>query len=152
MTENGIWTEEYPAHDLWAVEKSLTPMSPEEEREAWAKTVGILDSLCGMADSLLLDPLILALTDAKGRAEEELSRVEDRLSRPEGAQLHPREEERLRRLLGRDDALGTAHLFVSDAKAIYTDARAHTLAVLEEMHKEVSEQFERYRAEVGLRD
>jgi hypothetical protein len=45
MTENATWTEEYPAHDLWSIEKSLTPMSP-EEREAWRKTVGILEGPC----------------------------------------------------------------------------------------------------------
>lgn len=51
--------------------------------KAWRKTVRMLDGLCGMADGLVLDPLILALTDAKGRAEE------DRLSRPEGAAAAP---------------------------------------------------------------
>lgn len=45
--------------------------------------------MCSVADALLLDPLILALTDAKVRAEEELERLEDRLSRPDGEQLHP---------------------------------------------------------------
>jgi hypothetical protein len=113
-------------------------MSPEEERGAWRTTVRMLDGLCGMADGLVLDPLILALTDSKCRAE--------------GAQFHPREEERLRRLLTRDDVLGNAHLIVSDAENIYPEEKARTLKVLQEMHKEVGEQFERYRAEVSILD
>ena len=119
MTENATWTEEYPAHDLWSIEKSLTPMSP-EEREAWRKTVGILKGLCTMADALVLDPLILALADALTRSREELARIEDRLSRSplvEGERwprdkprdkVHPREDERLMRMLRLSDGLGTA--------------------------------------------
>jgi len=86
MTENAkprAWEpEEYPAHDLWSIEKSTTPMTPEEERDAWRKTVKVLDGLCTVADALALDPLILALSDAITRAREELERIEDRLSRP----------------------------------------------------------------------
>jgi hypothetical protein len=115
MTENPTWSEEYPAHDLWSIEKSLTPMSP-EEREAWRKTVGILKGLCTMADALVLDPLILALADALTRSREELARIEDRLSRPPLGKgepwprdkVHPREDERLMRMLRLSDGLGTA--------------------------------------------
>jgi hypothetical protein len=127
-------------------------MTPQEEREAWRKTVRALDSLCGMADGLMLDPLILALADALNRAHEELYRLEDRLSRPGRQQLHPREEERLGRLLERDDVLGNALLIVSDTNDIYPEEKARTLRVLEEMHKEASEQFQLYRQEVGLPD
>jgi hypothetical protein len=42
----------------------------------------------------MLDPLILALADAPGRAREEERRAEDQLTRPEGAHLGPREAER----------------------------------------------------------
>jgi hypothetical protein len=88
MTENGTWTEEhYLASDLWGTEKSLTPMTLEEELQAWRTTTNMLNSLCEMADALMLDPLILAIADALGRSREELRRVEDRLSRPEGAEV-----------------------------------------------------------------
>ena len=91
QNNNNIWEEEQVlASDLWSVAKSLTPMSSEEELEAWRKTVKVLDNLCGTADGLVLEPLILALADAKTRSEEELERVQDRLSRPEGENLHPR--------------------------------------------------------------
>jgi hypothetical protein len=120
MTENAkteAWEpEEYTAHDLWSIEKTLTPMSPEEEREAWRKAVGILKGLCTMADALVLDPLILALADTLTRSREELARIEDRLSRSplvEGERwprdkVHPREDERLIRMLRLSDGLGTA--------------------------------------------
>ncbi len=87
MMENGTWTEDnhYLASDVWGIEKNMTPMTPEEELAAWRTTSRMLDSLCGMADGLLLDPLILALADALDRAREEERRAEDRLSRPEGA-------------------------------------------------------------------
>jgi hypothetical protein len=100
MTENGTWTEEHNlASDVWGAGKNMEPMTPEEELAAWRTTVGMLDHLCGMADSLMLDPLILALAGALGRSREELARVEDRLSRPSEAsdELGPREEERLLR-------------------------------------------------------
>jgi hypothetical protein len=67
---------------VWSIPKSLEPMSAEEERTAWRKTVKVLDNLCGLADTLMLDPLILALTDALMRSKEELARAEDRLARP----------------------------------------------------------------------
>ena len=88
MTENGTWTEErVPASDVWGIEKSMGPMTPEEELQAWRTTSKVLDRLCGMADGLMLEPLILALADALDRAREEARRAEDRLSRPEGAEV-----------------------------------------------------------------
>jgi hypothetical protein len=74
--ENVTWT------DMWSIPKSLEPMSAEEERTAWRKTVKVLDNLCGLSDALMCDPLILALTDALMRSREELTRAEDRLARP----------------------------------------------------------------------
>jgi hypothetical protein len=94
MTET-TWAEEHVlASVLWSVDKSLTPMTPEEKLAAWRTTTGVLDSLCGMADSLMLDPLILTLADALGRAREEERRTEDRVTRPDGVELGPREEQR----------------------------------------------------------
>jgi hypothetical protein len=102
MTENGTWTEEYILEsDVWCVEKSLTPFSDEELRDKWAQAVAVLKDLGPLAETLRNDPLILGLTDALVRAQEELARAEDRLASPEGAELHPREEERLRGMLRR---------------------------------------------------
>jgi hypothetical protein len=73
--ENVSWNEEgILASDVWAIPKSLEPMSAQEERAAWRKTVKVLGGLCGMSDALMLDPLILALTDALMRSKEELAR------------------------------------------------------------------------------
>jgi len=74
--ENVTWT------DMWSIPKSLEPMSAEEERTAWRKTVKVLDNLCGLSDALMLGPFTLALTDALMRSKEELARAEDRLARP----------------------------------------------------------------------
>jgi len=52
---------------------------------------------------------LLAVSDAKDRAEEELERARNRLDRPEGAELHPLEHERLMRLLHRSDALDNTY-------------------------------------------
>ena len=90
MTENGTRLEELPS-DLWGAGKSMGPMTAEEEAEAWRTTTKMLGHLCGMADDLMLEPLILALADALDRAREEERRAEDRLSRPEGAELGARE-------------------------------------------------------------
>jgi hypothetical protein len=130
MTENGTWAEEYLASDLWTGEKSFGPMTPEEERKAWRTTTRMLGHLCGMADDLMLDPLILALADALGRSKEELARVEDRLSRPEDAQLGPREEERLRGLMRRSDALGNALYAYEKNPHKYPEIREETLEAL----------------------
>jgi hypothetical protein len=40
-----------------------------------------------MAEALRLEPLLLALVDAKGRFEEELERATDALRRPEGVDI-----------------------------------------------------------------
>ncbi len=125
-------------------------MTPEGERAAWRTTVRMLDHLCGMADALMLDPLILALTDALGRSREESARLEDRLSRPVGAQLGPREEERLRYLMRRSDALSTALCAVEDEETPYPDTQAEYLRILREDYKQAHKQFMRYRTEVGI--
>ena len=158
MTENATWAEEYPAHDLWSIEKSITPMSPEEEREAWRKTVGILQGLCTMADALVLDPLILALTDALTRSQEELARIEDRLSRPpieEGEpwprdKAHPREDERIIRMLRLSDGLGTASWLIEKyAKEEYRPGSIDDqVAAVKAASEEADEHLESYRKEV----
>jgi len=125
MTEHGTWTEEYYlASDLWATEKSMAPM--------------------------MLEPLILALADALGRAREEERRAEDRISRPEGAELAPREEERLRSMLRRSDALNNALTAVVAEEDVREEIRAECVGVLEEAGREAHEAFERYREEVGI--
>ena len=147
------WTEGHvPASDLWATGKSMGTMSAEEDLEAWRTTTRALDSLCGMADALMLEPLILALADALGRAREEERRAEDRVTRPEGAELGPREEERLRALMRRSDALSTALAAVEDEETAYPNAKAEYLGVLRDDFRQASEAFSRYRAEVGLPD
>jgi hypothetical protein len=153
MTENGTWTEEYILEsDVWCVEKSLTPLSDEEQRDKWAQAVAVLKDLGPLAETLWNDPLILALTDALVRAQEELARAEDRLARPEGAELHPREEERLRGMLRRSDALSFAHAAASYEKWGNADIKASTLEALEGLLREANEQFARYKQELGISD
>jgi hypothetical protein len=160
MTENATWSEEYPAHDLWSIEKSLTPMSPEEEREAWATTVKVLDGLCMAADGLCLDPLLLALADAITRAREELARVEDRLSRPpieEGEKrprdkVHPREDERLIKMLRLSDGLSTASRLIEKYASKHSGPLAADIsdevAAVQAASEEAHEHLESYRREV----
>ena len=151
MTERATWIEEHVlASDLWSVDKSLTPMTDEEELEAWRTTVKTLDALCEMADGLMLDPLILALADALGRSREELARVEDRLTRPEGEELGPRERERLMGLLRRSDAFGMSMDAYEHDPHGDRETREEILEVLRKAHKQENEQFRRYRAEVGI--
>ena len=153
MTENGTWTEEHVlASDLWAIGKSMAPMTPEEEVEAWRTTTRVLDSLCGMADGLMLEPLILALADALGRAREELARAEDRVTRPEGAELGERERERLMGLLRRSDAFNNALGAVEAEEDVKEKIRAECAEVLEGERREAHERLVRYRAEVGIPD
>jgi len=125
MTENATWTEERVlASAQWSAGKSMGPMGAEEELEAWRTTKRVLDGLCGMADAPMLEPLILDLADVLGRrTREELARAEDRLSRPEGAQLGPREEERLRGLLRRSDAFSHALSAVGDEEDVHPEGR-----------------------------
>ena len=151
MTESKTWTgENVPTSDVWGIEKSMGPMTPEEELQAWRKTTKMLDSLCGMADGLMLEPLILALADALGRAREELARVEDRLSRPEGAELGERERERLMGMLRRADAFGMGMDAYAHDPHDDRESREEVLTVLQEAHKEAGERFRRYRAECGI--
>ncbi|CAA9455860.1 MAG: hypothetical protein AVDCRST_MAG01-01-5181 [uncultured Rubrobacteraceae bacterium] len=153
MTESKTWTEDYvPASDLWGDGKSMGPMMPEEELAAWRKTPRALDSLCGMATSLLLEPLELALADALGRACEEERRAEDRLTRPEGFQLGPREKERLMGLLRRSDALGNALDALEQSESAYPDTKAEYVGLVREDFGRAAEAFSRYRAELGLPD
>jgi hypothetical protein len=50
MTESVTWTEEHVlGSDLWDGDKSMAPMTPQEELGAWRKATRALDSLCGMA-------------------------------------------------------------------------------------------------------
>ena len=147
------WTEEHaPASDVWGIEKSMGPMTPEEELEAWRRATRALDSLCGMGTGLLLEPLELALADALSRAREEERRAEDRLTRPEVALLGPRQEKRLMGLMRRSDVLNTAFFALKDDEHAYPDLKGEHLEVIWEAREEASEQFARYRAEVGLPD
>ncbi len=128
MTTNGTWLEDLSS-DVWGEGKSMEPMTPEEELAAWRRTTRALDSLCGMADGLMLEPLILALADAFNRAREEERRAEDRLSRPEGAELGPREEERLMTLMRRSDAFNNALIALEGQENAYPDVKAGYIGV-----------------------
>ena len=152
MTETRWVDEECRASDLWCVEKSITPLGDGKQLAKWEQAVAVLGDLGKLAETLWNDPLILALTDALVRAEEEKARLEDRLSRPEGEELHSREDHRLKDLVRRADALRMAATAVEDDKG-WTDAesRARTLKTLEELRAEATEAFERYRFEVGVR-
>jgi hypothetical protein len=139
------------ASDVWGITKSLGTNTPAEELEAWRKAVRVLEGFCQVADGLMNEPLILALADAKVRADEEFERARDRAERPEGAELHPREEERLTRLLRRSDALNTACVELEDAQ-LADQMKADTLEVLRPLRDEANEAFARYRLEIGLED
>ena len=59
MTEKGIWTEEnILASDVWRVEKSIEPLSDEEQLAAWKQAVSVLGRLGGLAETLRNDPRI----------------------------------------------------------------------------------------------
>jgi hypothetical protein len=154
MTENGTWTEDdrYLASDVWGIEKAMETMTPEEELKAWRTTSGMLNHLCAMADALMLEPLILALADAFNRAREEERRAEDRLSRPEGVLLGPREEEWLRALMRRSDALGNALTALEGEESAYPDVMAEYVEIIREDFRQAHEQFWRYRTEAGIPD
>jgi hypothetical protein len=152
MTEQ-TWTEEnILASDVWRVEKSIEPMSDEEQLAAWKQAVAVLRDLGKLGETLRNDPLLLALTDAMVRAEEELARAEDHLARPEGAELHPREEERLRGLLRRADTLGYAHTALYNEAWENGELKEQALEIVDKMREEATEHFERYRFEVGIPD
>jgi pterin-4a-carbinolamine dehydratase len=131
--------------DVWGIGKSdFTEYTPEEELKEWREAVKVLDGFCQVADGLNHSPLILALVDAKVRAEEELERAR------EGVQLSPREDERLMDLMRRTDALSNACAAMEDWSSDSPTYLERYLEVLKEMHREASEAFLRYRREVGL--
>jgi hypothetical protein len=136
--------------DVWGIGKGdFTEYAPEEELKLWREAVKVLDGFCQVADGLRHSPLILALVDAKVRAEEELARAQDRVERPEGVQLSEREDERLMDLMRRSDALGTACTALEDWGVDPKDI-ADVLEILTEMKTEAHEAFLRYRREIGL--
>jgi hypothetical protein len=137
--------------DVWGIGKSdFTEYAPEEELKEWREAVAVLQGFCQVADALQSNPLILALVDAKVRAEEELERARDRAERPEGVEVSPREDERLGAMLARSDALGNALATIEDHPCPSKRAQQQMLEVLGELQREASEAFERYRREVGL--
>jgi hypothetical protein len=138
-------------HDLWGISKSITPMSPEETLEAWTKTVDILEALCPLTDVLGLEPLLLALTDAADRADEEAERARDRVERPEGEELHPREQERLDTMWVRSNTLSNAIGVRERHDNPEREGYAEEMAILEEMRREADEALERYKGEIGFR-
>ena len=69
---------------------------------------------------------------------------------PENVKLRPEEEERLRALLRRADALGFARDAVLDKEWGYPETKAEMLETLEEMKEEAEESFRRYKREVGI--
>jgi len=69
----------------------------------------------------------------------------------ENVKLRPEEEEeRLRALLRRSDALGYAHLAGHRQKRTRADIKSATLEALEEILAEANEQFRRYKRELGI--
>jgi len=68
----------------------------------------------------------------------------------EDVKLRPEEEEGLRALLRRSDALGYAHLAVSRQKWVHDDIKGEALATLEEMLAEANGHFESYKQELGI--
>jgi hypothetical protein len=156
MTENNtsgafVW-EEPLASDVWAggAVKCFGEYTPEEEFKAWREAVAVLEGFCQVADGLQHEPLILATVDAKVRAEEELSRAQDRAERPEGVELSEREGERLTALLNRDDALSYALATIEDHPSPSKRAQRQMLEVLGELKHEAHDAFLRYKAEIGL--
>jgi hypothetical protein len=155
MTENNtqntdVWAVPGSASDLWGIHKDFGTYTPEEELRAWREAVKVLDGFCTVADGLNHEPLILALVDCKVRADEEYERAYDRANRPEGAELHPREEERLKALMRRCDALSNAYHTLLEEDWVYRTHQEETLAALKEMLDEANEAFRSYRREVGL--
>jgi hypothetical protein len=113
--------------------------------------VAVLEALCPMAETLCLEPLLLALTDAAERADEEVARSTDRLHRPEGEELHPRERERLEAMLMRSNALSNAIAVRVNHDNPGRYGYTEEMAVLEELRREADEALERYKAEVGFK-
>lgn len=137
------------ASDLWAITKAHSAMSNEEQFEAWMQAVPVLHDFGKLAETLHNDALLLAVTDAKDRAEE-LDRAFDRLNRCNGEQLRSREEKRLRAMIARCDALSNAYQTVLREEWVCRANQEETLATLKELLDEANEAFRRYRLEVGL--
>jgi hypothetical protein len=155
-TTRDTWIEgedplENLASDLWGVQKALSAMSDEEQLALWEQAVAVLHDFGKLAQTLHNDPLLLAVTDAKVRSEEELERAHDRLNRPEGGEvsLAEAERERLSGMVRRCDGLNTARWIVEEATIPNTVDKANALSVLKEAHREASEALARYRREVG---
>jgi hypothetical protein len=70
----------------------------------------------------------------------------------EDVKLGPEEEERLRALLGRSDALGFAHRAVDVQEWAHPETKAEVLETLEEMLEEANARFGSYKRELGLSD
>ena len=143
------------ASDVWAAHKAIGAMPDEGALEAWEQAVGVLHDFGKLAERLRNDALLLACTDALTRAEEELERVQDRLGRPESGELHPREEERLKGMLRRCDALSNAWVVMHDhdpRRVAATPRPDHfaELAILEGLRNEANEALTRYKLEIGL--
>jgi hypothetical protein len=145
----GNWGDVGTPTDLWRAGKALTFADPDEAAQAWRKTVRTLEGLCQVADALMLEPLQLALVDALARSGEELERALDHEERPEGVQLTARQDERLKALMRRSDALTSASVAVEEWRSSPA-AKERTLEVLREMRDEASRNFEVYGREVGL--
>ena len=66
--------------------------------------------------------------------------------------LAPHEEERLRlrALMRRSDAFGTALNALEGEETAYPDVQDEYLEVLREEHRRAHEEFARYRAELGI--
>ena len=103
-----------------------------------------------LAETLHNDPLLLAMTDAKDRAEEELERARDKVNRPEDAKLHSREWERLQEMWRRSNAISNAWVLLATKDNEERVDHAEDLAILEAMRDEVNEALYRYRAECGI--
>jgi hypothetical protein len=70
----------------------------------------------------------------------------------ESVKLRTEEEERLRALLRRVDALNFAHAAVLGEEWGYAETKAEMLATLEEMRVEAQARFESCRRELGIPD
>lgn len=110
-----------------------------------------LDYLCNAAEAVRLEPLVLAIVDTKGRAEEELARATDALERPgeAGEDLHPREAQRLGAMLRRSADLIDAYHHLSDNPLPCPEDTARILETLRELKEEAGEHFRAYRSELG---
>ena len=155
MTEsnNNILEDGPRTSDVWTYYgRYLSDQSDEEQLAEWGQAVWLLRDLGRIGETLASDALVVALADAQERAKEELARVEERLSRPEGEKLHPRERERLTAMMNRCDALSNAYCVVEAASIENADLKANTLKVLKAMRGEANEQLSRYRIECGIPD